>query len=233
MYNENKMIDTPIELLIFVLILIAFFLVLFRIGNWLENWTPGDKKKKKATSDKVVKREIIRTEIDKKEKVKKEIKKEIKDTQIILDADKLDKSSSIQLSKQEESFKQKENCINGDNLIEDGVFISNQKETNSSNYLYDRFVSNPTDEDNVPIKKNANAFISDEEFNNIREHNVKIRVNEVEEIEPKFTNKSVLYDKIAQMASENIETKEKLLNEFENLPREMKLLLIENIMQKM
>jgi hypothetical protein len=46
-------------------------------------------------------------------------------------------------------------------------------------------------------------------------------------------DKSRLYNRINQMTTSNLETREKLLKEFEGLSKEMKLLLIDNIIQKM
>lgn len=97
-----------------------------------------------------------------------------------------------------------------------------------SNYLYDRFVDNPTNADNVVDKKISEAFLSENEHHAIRDREIKIKVKETSQ---ELNNE--LYKKIQAMANENHEVKNKLLNEFESLPREMKLLLIENIMQKM
>ena len=41
-----------------------------------------------------------------------------------------------------------------------------------------------------------------------------------------------VHSKIAELTNNNRQEKERMLNEFNNLSKEMKLLLIENIMQK-
>lgn len=107
------------------------------------------------------------------------------------------------------------------------------KSNDCSNYLYDRFVDSPSDDDNVNSKKSFQGFLTDEEARNIRDRDVKIKVNDVEDISVLDDKKNELYKKIEKMATENIEAKEKMLQEFEQLPKSMKLLLIENIMQKM
>ena len=95
-----------------------------------------------------------------------------------------------------------------------------------SNYLYDRFVSNPTSEDNIK-KITKKAFLEEEDYNNIKNRKIEIKVRDVEDLDVK---NNALHSKIQQMTNENRETKERLLSEYENLSREMKLLLIENIM---
>lgn len=103
---------------------------------------------------------------------------------------------------------------------------------NNSNYLYDRFVVTPTIDDNIAQKKKCENFLSDDEASKIRNRDIKITVKPVEDISID-RKKDKLYKKIEQMASENLEAKEKMLKEFDELPKSMKLLLIENIMQKM
>lgn len=98
----------------------------------------------------------------------------------------------------------------------------------NTNYLYDRFVDNPTNDDSIEDKKN-NAFLSVEESDEIKNKKVEIKVKPVENL----SQKEALYKKIEQMTSTNAEEKEKMLEEFEALPRTTKLMLIENIIQKM
>lgn len=95
-----------------------------------------------------------------------------------------------------------------------------------TNYLYDRFVINPTIEDNIE-KNKSKTFLDEEDYQNIRNRKIEIKVKEVEDLEVK---NNALHTKIQQMTNENRETKERLLSEYESLSREMKLLLIENIM---
>lgn len=101
-----------------------------------------------------------------------------------------------------------------------------------SNYLYDRFVSNPTKEDQVEYDSSiSSAFLTEDEYQSIRNNKVEIKVKDTSS-ESALTEKELLYKKIESMTTENTATKEKLLEEFNSLSREMKLLLIENIMQQ-
>ena len=47
MFNGNGQIDNFIELLLVVLFILALFLTLFKIGNWLEERPVKEPKKKK------------------------------------------------------------------------------------------------------------------------------------------------------------------------------------------
>lgn len=99
-----------------------------------------------------------------------------------------------------------------------------------TNYLYDRFVVDPTIDDQTKYKSNiSGAFISEEKYSEIRNNKVNIKVEPVG-----YSNyqRNRIYDKINELTNNNRQEKEKLLDEFQNLSKEMKLLLIENIMQK-
>lgn len=98
----------------------------------------------------------------------------------------------------------------------------------NTNYLYDRFVENPTVDDKIEDKKNA-TFLTVEENEEIKNKKVEIKVKPVENL----SQKEALYKRIEQMTNDNASTNEKLLEEFESLPRTTKLMLIENIIQKM
>ncbi len=98
----------------------------------------------------------------------------------------------------------------------------------NTNYLYDRFVDNPTNDDKIVDKKNS-TFLSVEENEEIKNKKVEIKVKPVENL----SQKEALYKKIEQMTSTNADEREKMLEEFEALPRTTKLMLIENIIQKM
>lgn len=156
----------------------------------------------------------------KKEKVKKEIVKEIKES-----------SADISItSKSKDSVDIK---VDSSAASSSAASVSSNVEYYpSQNYLYDRFVISPTSDDNVQTKKNT-SFIDEDEANRLRDEKLKIKVNDVVDISSKDLKKNSLYSRISEMASENLQTKEKLLEEFEQLPREMKLLLISNIIQKM
>lgn len=98
----------------------------------------------------------------------------------------------------------------------------------NTNYLYDRFVENPSGEDCVEDKKN-DLFLSTEESEEIKNKKIEIKVKPVESL----SQKEALYRKIEEMTNKNVDEREKLLEEFEALPRNTKLMLIENIIQKM
>ncbi|MBE5738458.1 MAG: hypothetical protein E7354_01845 [Clostridiales bacterium] len=100
----------------------------------------------------------------------------------------------------------------------------------NTNYLYDRFVDNPTVDDNYDCdNKRKDIFLSDEESESIKNKKIQIKVQPVEEL----SEKELLYKKIEAMTSENMTAREKLLEEFDALPRNTKLMLIENIIQRM
>ena len=120
--------------------------------------------------------------------------------------------------------------VNNDKIKEDSqkVIVVDKKEV--GNYLYDRFVESPSKEDSPQVKKTFNNFLTDEEFKNIRDNKVEIHVKQVETLSGD-SRRNYLYNRIEEMATQNIDRKEKLLQEFDKLPREIKLMLIENIMQ--
>ena len=198
---EKNSISNPIELLVYVLLALAFFMILFRISNWLESYQPKERKKKeKKKVEKVVEVKETKIEIDKTTEVKKDVEKVAETKEL--------KSDYVPMP-----------------------IVTDMKP--ASNYLYDRFVVSPSKEDVNATNAISESFISENELKEIRDRQVKIRVKNVEDISEISSDKQALYKKIQEMASENVDAKERLLREFESLPREMKLLLIENIMQKM
>ena len=196
-------IDNPLELLICALFVLAMLMTLFKIANWLENRPVKEKKPKKSKAKPA---ETIKEPV-------KETKEEKKD--IVISRDEIVKEVKEQVYK--------EIAVEGKSV----------KSSDCPNYLYDRFVESPSIDDNLGVKKPFQGYLSDEEANAIRNRNIQIKVNDVEDLSILDGRKNELYKKIEQMASENIETKEQMLLEFEKLPKSMKLLLIENIMQKM
>lgn len=205
-------IDNPIELLIYVLIVLAILMLLFKFQNWLDARPVKEKKKK----EKKVKAKEVK--IDEK----KELNIVDKDGIIQEDKDKVYNEASADTHK--------DSVVSGDSV---GDQSKNRNNSNFSNYLYDRFVTTPTIEDRITDNKDFQGFLTDEEASDIKNRNIKINVNQVDEIPNAKEGKNDLYKKIEQMASENLEAKEKMLQEFESLPKSMKLLLIENIIQKM
>ena len=98
-----------------------------------------------------------------------------------------------------------------------------------TNYLFDRFVTSPTSEDNIQDNSTQNStFISDDELNEIKNRRTDIQVGEVQ-----LSGKELLYKKIEAMKNENLELKTKILSEFNSLSKEMKLMLLENLIQHM
>lgn len=203
-------IDNPVKLLICVLIVLAILIVLFKFQNWMDG-RPVKEKKSKAKKEEP-KKEVI------KETIKETIKEDTKNIAINIDKDEIVREVKEQVYSE----------------IGSSMPMANTKKiSNCSNYLYDRFVDSPTIDDNVQDKKAFDAFLTDDEANNIKDRNVKVEVKDVEDISSRDIKKDKLYKKIQEMANENIESKEQMLKEFESLPKSVKLLLIENIMQKM
>lgn len=98
-----------------------------------------------------------------------------------------------------------------------------------TNYLFDRFVTSPTSEDVIKDNSTQNStFISDDELNEIKNRRTDIQVGEVQ-----LSEKELLYKKIEAMKNENLELKTKILSEFNSLSKEMKLMLLENLIQHM
>lgn len=104
--------------------------------------------------------------------------------------------------------------------------ICSVKTSSADNYLYDRFVVSPTKDDSRRNEdKICNAFLEDNEAKNIRDKKLDIRVEPLDiEKEKSKKVKEILL---------KYEDKEKLLDDFSNMPREMKLLILENIMKNM
>ncbi len=133
--------------------------------------------------------------------------------------------------KKEETIKKIEAPSNSDLSISKAKVEEPKPEiTVTTNYLYDRFVDNPTDDDIVDSdSKYKELFLSEDENKAIRDKKVEIKVKPVENL----SEKELLYKKIEEMTNENAVNREKLLEEFDSLPRNTKLMLIENIIQKM
>lgn len=90
-----------------------------------------------------------------------------------------------------------------------------------SNYLYDRFVVSPTDDDKTMLDSNiCSAFLNSKQEKDIHDKKVEIQVSPVVDIND------------ANLNTTDIE-KQKLIKEFESMSKEMKLLILENILKKM
>lgn len=197
--NPNNSIDTIYELFISLTIFLFAIIFLCKVGNFLSSLPVKEVKKKSSKSEKI-----------------KEVKKENKETVKVVDSATNNSANS--------SVNTSANVSNTPIIIQQ---VPNDNYQN--NYLYDRFVERPTKEDYVKENKISQAFMSEKEFDSVRNNDIKIRVKDNE-----FqSEKNKLYNRISQMTSSNLETRERLLKEFEGLSKEMKLLLIDNIIQKM
>ena len=162
-------LENPLKCFIFSLILLALFMIYFKILSYLDS-------KKKAKNN--------------KSDSKKEDKTE----------------NNIQNSK------------------EDGLNLP-EVPFSGENYLYDRFVLSPTDEDKVGVNQNANSvFLTEEEYCSIKNRKVEIKVKELENEE--------LSSRLDSVINKDTDEKDKLIREFNSLSKQMKLLLIENILNK-
>lgn len=93
--------------------------------------------------------------------------------------------------------------------------------SNGFNYLHDRFVENPTDDDVVVNSNYSSVFLTDDEYDKIRNEKIEIKVKE----------DGSLNGKVDAIIKGNNSEKERLLSEFNKLSKEMKLLIIENILK--
>lgn len=102
----------------------------------------------------------------------------------------------------------------------------NQKSIDSSNYLYDRFVVTPTNDDpKTCVDKISDAFLTPKDEKIIKDKKVEIHVEPVDLQKEKTSRVYEILQKY--------EDKQKLIEEFSNMSKEMKILLIENIINKM
>lgn len=138
---------------------------------------------------------------NKKEKKKKETKPVEKKEEKVVDNKKTDEV----VAKSDES--EKSQSIN--------------TTSNGYNYLHDRFVVNPTNDDYVNKSEHNDIFLTNDEYDKIRNEKIKIRVKE----------DCSLGNKVNAIIKGDNSEKERLLGEFNNLSKEMKLLIIENILK--
>lgn len=173
------LLENPLTFLYIALGLLAFFLILFKLLNKLEEL----KSKKKSSDSKKTN----------------------------------DAKKSDETPKEEKSEKVLEDLPGDD----------------KNNYLYDRFVVNPTNDDNIEIKTISDTFITEKDLNTIKNSKVYIKVSPVQKVNCGCHISTTTHQKIENIISENKSARSKLLKEFDGLSKEMKLLLIENIMKKM
>ena len=233
--NQNNSIDTIYEL--FIVLAIALFVMIFlcKIGSFIDS-LPVREPKKKAV------KEVNEVKVEKVKEVKKEEKVVV------------DKNATSVVAKEKESEQKisanvsaTANSTGAYPYVNNTPIIIHQYPNPNdpyqsgygypggygggyqNNYLYDRFVDRPTSEDHIQERKISEAFMSENELNAVKNRDIKIQVND----SSLNGDKSKLYSRINQMTSSNLETRERLLKEFEGLSKEMKLLLIDNIIQKM
>lgn len=211
-------IGDPISLLIFILIVLSIFILLFRFQNWFDSKPVKEKKKEEKKVESKVKVEI-----------KNESEKSVSAQSVSKDKTSASAQSSNASTSSNSSASCNGDCGYGCNTC--AYYRPNNSGYSSDNYLYDRFVVSPTKEDYVTDSKISDAFLSGDELKSIRDRNHKIQVgkNNSDEV----LSKNELYNKIQQMANKNTETKERMLKEFEELPNEIKLMLIGSIIEKM
>lgn len=172
------LLEYPLIFLYIAMGLLAFFLLLFKILNALE-----DAKAKKKSTD---------TKKSSDEKKSDSIVKDSKEEKVLED-------------------------LPGDD---------------KNNYLYDRFVEHPTIEDKVEIKSISDTFITEKDLNEIKNAKTYIKVSPVQKISCGCHISHDTQEKKENIVSENRPARSKLLQEFDGLSKEMKLLLIENILKK-
>ena len=98
---------------------------------------------------------------------------------------------------------------------------SKSTKSDNSNYLYERFVVSPTDDDKTMLDSNiCSAFLNSKQEKDIHDKKVDIHVSPVVDIND------------SNLSTTDIE-KQKLIKEFEGMSKEMKLLILENILKKM
>ena len=232
--NGNSSIDTPFELLLSVLFVFVIMIILCKLGAMLDK-LPAPGAKSKSKSKEVVKE--VKKEV--KKDIKKEVVKDIKESTS-------DKDKSVSIEKDSSTVTNSSSSTASNNMSSttsscggagyicpySNVAVQNNANVypNNDNYLHDRFVVSPTKDDYVESKKISESFLSDTELGNIRNRNVNIHVNDVDY---NLSSKQSLHKRISEMTNHNQQTRERLLDEFEGLSREMKLLIIENIIQKM
>lgn len=238
--NENGVIDTPIELLLLILACLIGIIVIFKIANFLEGLPVVEKKKKVKEKKIEISKEsecIKKSKIDKKKAKNYIIEKESGSEKATVKVEKAIVEADAKSTVKVEGSSELDRCGSGGHVcpyassgyVQPIIYNSPAANSCNNNYLYDRFVDNPTSDDFVMEKKISDAFMSDKDLNAVQNYSANIKVNNVEHLDKKAS----LHQRISQMTSRNYDTRERLLQEFEGLSKEMKLLIIDNIIQKM
>lgn len=205
--TDNNAIDTPYELILAIAIVLFIMILLAKLGTLLEGLPTITKKKKEVVKE-----------------VKKEVKKEVESSK------EESKTKSEQSSNVNQTCNDSFTCPYAKMNLPS---VTGNETYGQSNYLYDRFVVTPTSIDVVENRKISNSFLTSDELAEIKNQNIKIELSNEEDRHNKDKSKDNLHGRIKQMTTSNHETKERLLKEFEGLSKEMKLFIIENIIQKM
>ena len=167
--NQNNSIDTFYELFIVLAIFLFAMVFLCKIGNFLQALPIREPKKK--TSVKEVKVEKVK-EVKKEEKVEKDA------TKVVAQDSASSVSATATASAGGYPYVNNTTPIiihqypNPNDPYQSGGYGF------QNNYLYDRFVDRPTSEDYIQPTKISQAFMSDNEFNAVKNSDVKIRVND-------------------------------------------------------
>ncbi len=236
LFVQNGSIDTFYEL--FAILAIAFFgmVLLCKIGSFIDGLPVKEKKVKE------VKKEVKEVKVEKTKEIKKD-EKVVADKAVAkvasTDTSAQNISASVTASASANSaVNSPYPYVNNTTPIiihqypnpNDNNYYGVNGCYSGGNYLYDRFVDRPTNDDCVPDRRISEVFISENESEKLKNSNSQI--NTISDSQSS-DDKSKLYSRINQMTSNNMEKRERLLKEFEGLSKEMKLLLIDNIIQKM
>lgn len=136
------------------------------------------------------------------------------------------KSKSEKKEQPQASSDEKKDTNEKNNEKNSDKSVSSSIKSSGDNYLYDRFVTSPTTDDLCANKnKISTSFLADDEAKEIIEKKVDIKVEAVD-IEKKKSQR--IYEILNKY-----EDRDKLLDDFNSMPREMKLLILENIIKKM
>jgi len=143
-------------------------------------------------------------------------------------------SKDIKAKKTKSENKSNDNKVQENTSSEnlDAKVLEDLPGDDKNNYLYDRFVEHPTCEDHVHIKSISDTFITEKDLEDIKNSKTYIRVSPVQKVNCACHLSSDTQEKISQIIDNNRTARSKLLEEFDGLSKEMKLLLIENIMNK-
>lgn len=144
--------------------------------------------------------------------------------------DKLSKAKPKEAKKEEKKDVKKESPVAKEEVKEvPKDTLEDLPGDDKNNYLYDRFVLNPTPEDDIRIKSISDTFITDKDLQEIRERKTRIRVTPVQ----KVSCCCCMPERPVESENKTNKPASKILREFDGLSKEMKLLILENILDSM